>query len=1127
VRVAVRLLGGFEVAVDGLSVPASQWSRRSTAALVKLLALSERARLHREQVVDALWPEVGVDQALPRLHKAAHYVRRATGVTGSIVLAGQVVALFPDDEVVVDVAEFERCAAAALDSADPAMLTAALALYRGELLPDDRYDEWTSDRREQLHLRYRQLLRRAGRWSELITLDPTDEDAHIAVLRQLVDAGDRSGARQQFEMLTRVLHEELAVEPSPEAVALYERSRAAVRREPAGEPRPSARRPSAPLPPVLELLADDRTFVGRSAEQAALRESWRLACSGYTLVIVVSGEPGIGKSRLVSELAVEVHGEGGHVLLGACHEDVDEPFGPFAEAIAAEGRGLSDGELQARAGADRAALARLVPELAPRLTASSPETSIPDSGAAERAEQLAVVARWFGAGASEAPRLLVLEDFHWSTSTSRDALRGVVRRGQRASLLVVVTVRDSKPDLTPDVTALLAELGRSPAVRRVTLHGLGPGEVAELTGRGAADAAAVAAETGGNPLLVTHLMADDRGATLPGWLSGRDLLLDDDARAVLDQAAVFGNEFDADLLARAHGATLLDVLARLEAAEAAGLVVARPGRSDAFAFVHALFRSVRYDALAPRRKLELHARAAGALAARPDDERSRSERARHACLAVPGLAAADAVALAVEAGHRLEEAHAYDEAVAHYRRARDVARLADPPAIATILDLDVRIGAVLHHRGDPDGLPIVLDAARRADIAGDTGALVRAALAIPQFGAVGFVDPMPEGRAITMSALESLDDQPSPERARLLVDLASHWLFVDVDEALELAARAEAVARQLGDDAVLGDVLLAARHLVSHPSRLEDRIRLGTELEALGRRRNRVVFRLAGVGTLAATHLERGQLAAWTETWERFTTLLGERELGFFRLQALNHRANRAFLAGDLARSEELAELTVPWSRGIGAGRVYAESTVVVTRRLQARDEELLSRFERAATRSSDAWYRCSLAAVQARAGRLDEARATLRELRDAGFPIRRIYPWSVAVTDLAEAAELAGERDVAEHVLAVARPYSGRIAVSGPCPNRPFDQALAQAALAVGDTAAAVDHASRAVAASRHRRTPLFLVRELIFLAEARRRDREPASTIRPLVGEARTIGERLGAHIVQVEIDRYGLPS
>ena len=98
---------------------------------------------------------------------------------------------------------------------------------------------------------------------------------------------------------------------------------------------------------------------------------------------------------------------------------------------------------------------------------------------------------------------------------------------------------------------------------------------------------------------------------------------------------------------------------------------------------------------------------------------------------------------------------------------------------------------------------------------------------------------------------------------------------------------------------------------------------------------------------------------------------------------------------------------------------------------------------------------------------------------------------------------------------------------MSGPCPNRPFDQALAQAALAVGDIQAAAAYASRAVAASRQRQTPAFLVRELVFLAEARRRDGDPTSAIRPLVREALTVAEGLGADVVAADVERYGLPT
>ncbi len=844
-----------------------------------------------------------------------------------------------------------------------------------------------------------------------------------------------------------------------------------------------------PLPPTLELLADAHTFVGRAAERDRLRERWGLAVTGHTLLVVVTGEAGIGKSRLVSELAVEVHDGGGRVLLGACHEDVDEPYGPFLQAIA-------DDELPGR-------------------TASG--DAVVDG-----------IRDWLVTSATSSPLLLVIEDLHWSTSTTRDVLRHLVRRAGRVPLLILATARDTKPDLDADLARMLADLDRAPTVSRITLRGLDRDEVAEVVGAGrAAEAELILAETRGNPLLVTHLISDVRHGTLPIWLYQRDQLLDDEVRAVLDQAAVFGAEFDADLLAAAHGAPLLTVLESLETAEEAGLVQANPPRAAAFAFVHALFRSYRYRAMPVRRRLELHARAAAALATRPDDERLAAERARHACLALPVGDAELAVALSRQAARRDEQAYAYDEAVAHYRRALDAARTLDPPDPGKVLDLTIRAGAALHHRGDPRGLPMLLDAAERASDQGDTDALVRAATAIPQFGAVGFVDPNLQARAVTEAALAALGDDAAAARAQLLVDLAAHWLFVDVAEALELARRAEGIARDLGDPEVLGAVLLSARHLYSHPAHIDERVRIGAELERLGRQLDRLAFSLAGLAGRAATHFELGELDASMRGFDRFLGLLGERSLGFFQLQANNHLAVRAFLAGDLARAEELATDTVALSVGIGAGRVYADGIVVANRRLQGRDEEVRARYERAAVRSRDAWYRCSLAAMQARTGLVDDARATLDGLRVEDFPIRPIYPWSVAVTDLAEAAEVAGVPDVAAHVLAVASPFAGRIAVSGPNPNRTYDQALAQASLAVGDVEAAEAHGRRAVAASRERATPVFLARELVFLAEARRRAGATAAELRPLVGEALTLAEQIGAGAVVADVTRYELPS
>jgi DNA-binding SARP family transcriptional activator len=220
--VAVRLLAGFTVTVDGEPVPANRWRTRQAAALVKVLALAPDRRLHREQVVDVLWPTDHVAQAAPKLHKAAHYARQAIGLPGSVVLRGGTVTLCPDADfdATVDVNRFERLARRALGDGDSAACRAALAAYGGELLPEDRYEPWTVDRRDRLRLRHLDLLRLDGRWEAVVDLDPADELAHVALIRRHLAQGDRHAALRQFERLERALHDALGIAPGPEAVAL-------------------------------------------------------------------------------------------------------------------------------------------------------------------------------------------------------------------------------------------------------------------------------------------------------------------------------------------------------------------------------------------------------------------------------------------------------------------------------------------------------------------------------------------------------------------------------------------------------------------------------------------------------------------------------------------------------------------------------------------------------------------------------------------------------------------------------------------------------------------------------------------------------------------------------------------
>lgn len=223
VRVEVRLLGGFQVRVDGRVVPPHRWSRRHSAALVKLLALAPGRSLHREQVIDALWPDLGIDQAAPRLHKAAHYARKALGHRAAVVLHAETVRLCPDDDVHIDGARFEQYAESAVADGGIAAAKAALASYGGELLPQDLYEPWAERPRLHLSRLNAELLHQAEDWHQVLAADPTDEPAHLALAERYVERGDRPAALRQLDELDDVMRHELGLGPSQRASELRQR----------------------------------------------------------------------------------------------------------------------------------------------------------------------------------------------------------------------------------------------------------------------------------------------------------------------------------------------------------------------------------------------------------------------------------------------------------------------------------------------------------------------------------------------------------------------------------------------------------------------------------------------------------------------------------------------------------------------------------------------------------------------------------------------------------------------------------------------------------------------------------------------------------------------------------------
>jgi DNA-binding SARP family transcriptional activator len=220
VEARIDLLGRFDVSVDGRVVPAGAWVRRSASALVKVLSLAPGRSLHREQVLDCLWPGLAPEAARPRLHTATHYARRALGHRSAVVLHGDVLSLLPDAEVEVDVALFRRLAQVALRSRTATDVDAAIAVHTGELLPEDLFEPWTESERDSVRRLYVDVLRAGRQWDDVLRWEPADEQAHLELMRAAVAHGDRHGALRQFERLEQALAGELGISPGPEAVAL-------------------------------------------------------------------------------------------------------------------------------------------------------------------------------------------------------------------------------------------------------------------------------------------------------------------------------------------------------------------------------------------------------------------------------------------------------------------------------------------------------------------------------------------------------------------------------------------------------------------------------------------------------------------------------------------------------------------------------------------------------------------------------------------------------------------------------------------------------------------------------------------------------------------------------------------
>ena len=219
----LHLLGGFRAEIDSAPVPSKAWRQGRAGSLVKLLALSPRKRLPRDEVIEALWPDVSPEAGGANVRKAVHFSRRALAGDAAISVEAGWIELWPGRELITDIDRFQDASERAISAGTRDAFRAAASLYGGELLPEDRAEPWSEGRRRALQETYVRILRGAAMWEQIIEIDSTDEEAHRELIRAHLEAGNRQGAIRQFERLRETLRDELGVGPDPRTVDLYEK----------------------------------------------------------------------------------------------------------------------------------------------------------------------------------------------------------------------------------------------------------------------------------------------------------------------------------------------------------------------------------------------------------------------------------------------------------------------------------------------------------------------------------------------------------------------------------------------------------------------------------------------------------------------------------------------------------------------------------------------------------------------------------------------------------------------------------------------------------------------------------------------------------------------------------------
>ncbi|UVO51740.1 AAA family ATPase [Sphingomonas sp. SUN019] len=846
-----------------------------------------------------------------------------------------------------------------------------------------------------------------------------------------------------------------------------------------------------PLPQRLAALPA-LPLVGRDPEIASLDTAWESVQSGAGRIVLIGGEPGIGKTRLASDLSRSAHAAGATVLFGHCDEDVPTSYRPFSEALRFYAAHVGDAALHRHLRARGQGLLRLLPELRERLGMSGGGDSA-IGGEAERLLLFEAVEGLLADASRAAPVVLVLDDLQWAGASDLLLLKHLASATAALRLLVLGTFRESDVMPTHILSPVLADLRREPVVTRMSLDGIGADAVAKLLEASGIDTAAdrlaetVHASTAGNPFFVgelAHHLAEggklsaadesDAAATVPE--SVREVVdrrlhrLAPNTVKLLGTAAVIGQQFDLlvleDVVDEIDEDAILDAL---DEGTSAALIAELPGVADCYRFNHAIVRMALCEGLSGARRRRMHRRIGEALERRAGGDPSKcvDELAYHWSAACD---AEKALLYLVRAGEKAQRALAYESAIDYFTRALALIETDGAGDTAQRCDLLIGLATAQRSAGIIAFRQTMTRAADLARALGDAHRLATAALGSGHLNGLQWGNGVDGGLvALYAEALATLGDSDDHLRVRLTGQLAIELRYGSERERRDaLTTEAIMLARRLDDPATLARALAARILSIESPMTLDERLALTRELEDL-------TFGLGnhGLATQAAhlrfdALLQNGDIEAAEQALLRCEAAAAQQRAPFFALFPQVLRAMLALMRGD-ADAEARIGTTFQACSAVGlphAASIFGAQMFELTVR-RGLVVPLIAQVRAAlATYPHVLAYRTALIFALGEAGEAEEARALLDDLAAEGFPLPLDLTWASAVHLLAEGSAAIDDRRAAEALYPLLAPVADQVGMSV---GAKCDGALAHSAGLfaglLGDHDAAAAHFDDAIA--------------------------------------------------------------